>query len=61
MTASSASAAAHRSQSADFARLAVPLVVIAAAIVATLWIDRGGFSVADETSGAAPAAQAATR
>jgi len=41
---SSSSAYAPRtSASADFVRLAVPLLVIAASIIATLWIEGGGF------------------
>jgi hypothetical protein len=35
--------APRTSVSADFVRLAVPLLVIAASIVATLWIEGGGF------------------
>ena len=35
--------APRTSVSADFARLAIPLLVIAASIVATLWIEGGGF------------------
>ena len=36
--------------SADFARLAVPLLLIAAAIGGTLWIDRGGSDTAGPSS-----------
>jgi hypothetical protein len=35
--------APRTSVSADIVRLAVPLLVIAASIVATLWIEGGGF------------------
>jgi hypothetical protein len=42
MSASSAYAP-RTSVSADFVRLAVPLLVIAAAILGTLWIEGGGF------------------
>jgi len=35
--------ASRTSISADFVRLAVPLLVIAGSILATLWIEGGGF------------------
>lgn len=53
--------ATHTSPAADFARLAVPLTVIAAAIVATLWIDRGGLAVAQDAAGESPSAQVSSR
>ena len=40
---SSSAYAPRTSVSADFARRAIPLLVIAASIVATLWIEGGGF------------------
>ena len=46
MSAPSASSAfaPRTSLSADFVRLAIPLLVIATSIVATLWIEGGGIA-----------------
>lgn len=46
--------------SADFARLAIPLLLIAAAIAGTLWIDRGD-SVPGDGAGSSSAAEVSAR
>jgi hypothetical protein len=53
--------APRTSAAADMARLAVPLLVIAAAIFATIWIDRDGFAPAERAAGESPAAQVSAR
>lgn len=49
------------SASADLARLAVPLLVIAAAIGTSLWLERGGLAIADATAGAPSSAESSAR
>jgi hypothetical protein len=51
-------AAPHPSAASDLVRLAIPVSLIAASIIAALWIERGSMAAADEASGATPAPSA---
>lgn len=42
---------------ADLLRLAIPLVLIASAVVGTLWIDRTGYDAGPETPSTASASR----
>jgi hypothetical protein len=48
-------ATSHPSAVSDLARLAIPLAIITASIVAALWIDRGALVTADNSPGASSA------
>jgi hypothetical protein len=53
-------ATSHPSAASDLARLSIPLAIVAASIVAALWIDRGAtMTVSDATAAPAASAQAA--
>lgn len=42
----------HPSAASDLVRLAIPIVLIAAAVAGAMWIDRGAPAPADETTAA---------
>lgn len=52
--------APHPSAASDLVRLAIPVSLVAASIIAALWIDHGSMVMADEASGATPAASVQT-
>jgi hypothetical protein len=51
-------ATSHPSAASDLARLAIPLAIVTASIVAALWIDRGATITVSDATAAAPAASA---
>jgi hypothetical protein len=50
--------ASSPSATSDYLRLAIPLTIITAATIATLWIDRGSFAANGATSAASAVASA---
>ena len=49
-------ATSHPSAASDLARLAVPLVIVTASIIAALWIDHGAVAIHGDDAGASSAA-----